>query len=200
MFIIDFLKRLASYCYKHDVLFVYYCDIEQTLRHAPPMLTELTPYACDQHNYEQLKAVLKPFPPVIGSRITRGDLAFIAAQGSRWIFRASVILGPKDYVVIGYPLHLQQGDVYMECAETIPGWRGKGIAPGMLRITMQTLLNRGYTRSFLTIAITNTSSCRAIEKGGGQRIGIITSRRLFGRWQSMYIPLTHDEQFAAVAC
>ncbi|MHB0935745.1 MAG: GNAT family N-acetyltransferase [Armatimonadota bacterium] len=200
MFILDFLKRLADYCYKRDVLFVYYCDIAQTLQQAPPMLTELTAYACDQHNYEQLRTVLKPFPPVIGGRIKRGDIAFIAAQGSKWIFRASVILGPKDYPVIGYSLHLQEQDVYMECAETIPGWRGKGIAPGMLRTTMQTLLDRGYTRSFLTIAITNTSSCRAIEKGGGQRIGLITARRLFGRWQSMYISLTEDEQFALVAC
>lgn len=199
MFIIDFLKRLASFCYKRDVLFLYYCDVAQTLQQAPPMLTDLTAYACDRENYAQVKAALKPFPPVLGPRIERGELAFIAAQGSRWIFRSIVIPGPAEYKVAGYPLRLQAHDAYMECAETIPAWRGKGVAPGMLRLTMQTLLDRGCTRSFLTIAITNTSSCRAIEKGGGKRIGIITGRRLFGRWRSMYIPLTHETEFSSIA-
>jgi hypothetical protein len=69
----------------------------------------------------------------------------------------------------------------------------------MLHVTMETLLARGYNHSFLTIAITNTSSCRAAEKGGAQRIGIISAYRLFGRWQAMYIPLTNNEQFSGIA-
>jgi len=199
MFIIDFLIRCASYCYKRDTLFVYFFDNAKTLRGAPPLPAGLAPYACDRDNLELVKTLIKPFPRMIESRIKHDNLAFFAISKSRWIFRACVVLGPKEYPIAGFPLRFTATDAYLECAETIPAWRGKGVAPGMVNITMQTLLARGYSRSFLTIAITNTSSCRAAEKGGAQRIGIISGTRLFGHWQSRYISLTVDERFACLA-
>jgi|GEM_PF-2102455 len=189
MFIIDFIKRCAAYCYKRDILFVYYCDNEKVLKTVPPMPDGLTPHVCDRDNLEQVKALVRPLPRLTEISAKRDDLAFLATRDRRWIFRSSVVLGPKEYYIAGYPLQLAATDAYLECAETIPSWRGKGIAPGMLRVTMETLLARGYTRSFLTIAITNTSSCRAIEKGGAERLGIISGHRLFGRWKTAYIPL-----------
>ena len=199
MVIWNCIRRLLSYCYKRDLLFVYCCDVAETLKKAPPMLSELVPHVCDRENLERMKTIITPFPKLIGERVQRGDLAFMAVQDSRWIFRSSVILGPNEHIVTGHAIHLGETDAYLECAETIPTWRGKGIAPGMLQITMRTLLERGYSRAFLTIAITNTSSSRAIEKGGVQRIGLISACRVLGRWWSSYIPLTNDEQFAKVA-
>jgi len=189
VFIINFLKRCASYCYKQDILFVYCCDNAQVLKTVPPMPAGLTTHVCDRDNIEQVKALVKPLPRLTETSVKRNDLALLAALGRKWIFRSSVVLGPKEYHVAGFPLRLTETDAYLEGAETIPTWRGKGVAPGMLRVTMEALLARGYTRSFLTIAITNTSSCRAIEKGGAERIGIISGHRLFGRWQAAYIPL-----------
>ena len=191
-------RRLLSFCYKHEVHYLYCCDVEQTLQTAPPSVEGLVEYVVDSTNLEEMKAVISPFPTITETYVKRGDIALMAADGSQWVFRSTMILGPRDHTVTGFPLHLSADDAYMECAETIPSWRGKGVAPGMLNITMRTLLERGYRRSFLTITTNNTASCRAVEKGGGKQIGTISSLRLLGRWKATYTPLTDEEQYTTV--
>jgi hypothetical protein len=60
----------------------------------------------------------------------------------------------------------------------------------MLRVTAEELLARGYTTGLMTIATDNHASCRAAEKGGAQRRGMLSARRRLGRW------VTHFEPFA----
>ena len=158
------------------------------------MIDGLDVHLVTRENLAQVKTVIVPFPPVIETRVRRGDLALLAAQGSQWVFRSSVVLGETIHPVTGHPLHLEPHDAYLECAETMPEWRGRGVAPGMLGPTMRELLDRGYTRALMTINIANHSSCRAAEKGGARRIGMIIAYRSFGRWHATYMPLTADNQ------
>ena len=194
----SFWQRALRFCYKRETHYLYCCDVARTLQLAPPLVNALTEYVVDAANLAEIKNVITPFPALTETYIQRGNIAFMAAQGSAWVFRSTVILGPDDHQVTGFRLHLGAHDAYLECAETIPAWRGKGVAPGMLHITMRTLLAQGYTRSFLTIASHNTASCRAVEKGGGTRIGVIASCRLFKHWRAAYTPLTDEEQYTHV--
>ena len=188
-------KRLVAFCYQREAQYIYYMDVERTFQLAPPLVEGLTEVVCDAGNLKQVKEVIKPFPDVTERYIKKGDIAFLAAQGSEWVFRSNAVMGPSIYKLIGFPLKLCQQDAFLECAETTACWRGKGVAPGMLRITMRTLLDRGIKRAFLGIATTNTFSCRAVEKGGAQRIGIISSCRVLGRRKSALTLLTDDQQF-----
>lgn len=191
-------QRCVAFGFKQENHFLYYCDIGALAQASRPLPDGLTVHICDRHNVDELLAIASPLPPIIANRIEKGDIAFIAMHGAKWVFRSSVVIGPQCHQVTGYPLHLGEHDAYLECAETAPELRGKGIAPAMMGVTMQALLARGYRRAFLTIALSNTASCRAAEKGGAQRIGLLFARRLIGHWHASYIPLTDDRQFVSV--
>ena len=182
----SFWRRLKSWCRQDVASYLYQCSTISLCSTAPPLLPGLQPCCYDRANLAREQRLLHNLPPVIEQRVAQGNLAILAVKGQEWIFRSAAVLGPRTYSVTGYPLALQADEAYLECAETVPAWRGKGIAPGMLRPTAETLLARGVTRVYLLIGVQNTASCRAAEKGGASRLGLITSRRRFGQWTSSF--------------
>ncbi|OPZ86841.1 MAG: hypothetical protein BWY76_00758 [bacterium ADurb.Bin429] len=181
-------QRVAEWFQYKDISYVYRVTLSEVTRTAPAPHPDLCMIVCDASNLFAVEQMLPRLPPIIGKYVRDGNLAFLAAIGDEWIFRSVAILGPRIYSVHGYPLALTAHDVFLEAAETHPAWRGKGVAPGMLRVTAEALIARGYTTGIMTISTDNTASCRAAEKGGAQRIGKLTAQRRFGRWHTMLEP------------
>lgn len=191
-------QRAQEWVSNTDISYLYSVSLFETLRSAPHPHPELRVIICEAANLDIVEDTLPGLPSVISSYVRRGNLAFLAATEREWVFRSLAILGPRIYPIHGYPLALTVRDVYLEAAETHPVWRGKGVAPGMLRVTAYELLERGYANAYLTISTYNTASCRAAEKGGAKRQGIITARRRLGHWDARFNrfapPLPPDEE------
>lgn len=182
----SFWQRLRTWVRQDIASYLYQCPTATLLTTAPPPFPGLDITFCDHSTLATAKADVRNLPAMIEERVQLGDMAILATRDDEWIFRSTAVLGPKVYPVTGYPLELQAHEAYLECAETLPAWRGKGVAPGMLGPTAQALLARDVTTVYLLIDVTNASSYRAAEKGGAQRIGIITSRRRYGQWVATF--------------
>ncbi len=195
----DFRQRLQHW-YRHDVeSLLYQSTTDLLLSSAPPTSPDLQVYCCDQTNLQLAKQVIVDFPKTIERRVLAGDLAILAVQDAHWVFRSTAVLGPKTYPVTGFPLTLSPREAYLEYAETVPAWRGKGVAPSMLGPTAMALLKREIEIVYLIIDITNTASCHAAVKGGAISIGRITGHRRLGRWHTDFqqiggtIPVTRQD-------
>lgn len=183
-------QRLLRWFHDEKVCYLYTCSTEMMRAAAPPPHPDLSVIVCDDLSLAAVKVIIPNFPALIESRVRRGDLALLAATPQEWVFRSTAVLGPRTYAISGYPLTLSEQDAYLEYAETIPSWRGKGVAPGMLGPTATELMQRGVTRVFMKIDTTNTASCRAAEKGGAIRLGILRARRFCGHWRAVLESLT----------
>jgi hypothetical protein len=177
--------RFCHWWQQDEVSYLYLCNVAAMREAAPAPYPGLHSYVCDAENLPLVQAVVAGLPLAFLARVAQGDLAIIAAAEGRWIFRSTAILGPQLFQMLGFPLVLTHEDAYLERAETLADWRGRGVAPGMLRITADALWARGIRNVYLTIATSNTASCKAIEKGGALRLGLIHSRRRCGRWSAL---------------
>jgi hypothetical protein len=186
--------RVKRWYWHDETSYLYLLSPAVMLAAAPPPVSGLRVHVCDRERLARVKAAIPDFPTIIEPHIRRGDLGIFAATDAGWVFRSTAVLGPKTYPIAGYPLVLSASDAYLECAETIPTWRGRGVAPGMLGPTARELVSRGVIRIYMTINVTNTASCRAAEKGGAERIGIITSRRRIGRWHVIFTQLARASE------
>ncbi|HOS42514.1 MAG TPA: hypothetical protein PK794_02380, partial [Armatimonadota bacterium] len=157
---IPFHQRVAEWVRHTDHSYVYRVALADVPHTASAPWPELCVVVCDAANLFDVEQLLPDLPPIIKKYVRDGNLAFLAAAGEEWVFRSVAILGPRLYPVHGYPLALTARDVFLEAAETHPAWRGKGVAPGMLRVTADELLARGYTCGMMTIATDNMASCR----------------------------------------
>lgn len=190
MSLTDLRQRAVAWIRNTDVSYLYSVSLFETLRTAPPPHPDIRVIICEPANLEAVEEMLSGLPPIISTLVRDGNLAFLAASGREWIFRSIAILGPRIYHIHGYPLALTVRDVFLEAAETHPAWRGKGVAPGMLRVTARELLEREFVKAYLTISTDNTSSCRAAEKGGAHRQGTLSAHRVLGRWSAQFNPLS----------
>ncbi len=181
-------QRAVEWIRNTDISYLYRVSLHESLREAPPSHPDLRVVICEPANLDAVEAMLPGLPRIISTLVRQGNLAFLAATQREWVFRSIAILGPRLYHVHGYPLALTVRDVFLEAAETHPDWRGKGVAPGMMQITARELLERQHQNAYLTISTWNTASCRAAEKTGAHRQGLISAKRYFGRWTARFDP------------
>lgn len=182
-------KKICHWLRYDEELYLYRCALATMIDTAPPMHHKITPYFGTRDNIAELQALLPALPTWIIDRVQRGDVAVLGAAGGELIFYSTAVVGPQTHETSGYPLALTAQEVLLEDAATAPGWRGQGVAPGMLRPTAEALATLGITHAYFNINIHNTASCKAAEKGGAQRTGTITVRRRFGRGASTFTPL-----------
>jgi ribosomal protein S18 acetylase RimI-like enzyme len=179
-------QRARKWLRDDDLCYLYACPLDLVLRTAPPPRPELRIVVADADTLPAEMAALPGLSPVIANYVRDGHLAILAATDSTWVFRSVAILGPRTYPMHGFPLALTHEDAYLEGAETHPEWRGRGVAPSMLSPTARELLRRGYRYMYVTVAVTNLASCKALEKGGATHQGIITAHRRLGYWRAQF--------------
>ncbi len=180
------LRQARRWMRHHEENYLYASSVEALLRHTTHLGDPLQVLVVDAHNIGFVLPRRPAFPPLFRTRVLRGDVAIMALLEEEWIFRSLAVLGPNSCPVTGYPLQLSATDAFLECAETHPAWRGKGVAPSMLFPTALELLAHGITRVFFTVDPTNAPSIRAMEKGGAERQGLIVADRWLGRWHTKY--------------
>lgn len=184
----DYWRQARRWMRHHEANYLYASSVEALLRHSAHLPDPLQVLIVDAGNLSYALPRRPVFPPLFRTRVHRGDVAIMAIYEEEWIFRSLAVIGPNSCPVTGHSLELGVHDAFLECAETHPDWRGRGVAPSMLYPTALELLSRGITRAFFTVDPDNTASIRAMEKGGARRQGLITADRLLGHWFTRFAP------------
>lgn len=80
---------------------------------------------------------------------------------------------------------LAVGEAKLVQIVVLPDARGRGIAPRLIQVSSQDLIQKGFRRAYARIWHSNTPSVRAFERAGWTRIAFVFECYPFGRRQPL---------------
>lgn len=123
-------------------------------------------------------------------RSSQGAECFVAWHEGRIVHATWVATGRVSIPYLNRDLVLENDQMYLHDAFTLPDYRGHNIAPVMFAYIMSRYLELGF-RQFVAVATVEKARRRFYEKYGGRVIGVYSCLRLW-RWQTAW-PRTSNE-------
>lgn len=115
---------------------------------------------------------------LVRERLGDGHDLWIVVEGDRLAFACWVLRSRAS--VFGAPgggATMPSGAVQLEDSIASPDFRGRGVAPGAWSGVADVLAGEGVQRMFTKVDVTNTASCRAVEKAGFREVAVMHLRR-----------------------
>ncbi len=173
------MKTLTTFCRRVVVLARWLDDpIPHRPARLPVVIAMLT---------EKDLAAYSSFRPDQGekeiqARLARGDQCFAASYEGRIVHAAWVATGRVYVPYLRRDLILQSGDIYLHDFDTLPGYRGHGLAQAGGVHVLQHYRQQGYRRDVAVVAVDNKIGLRLGRAAGYHTIGLYGCVR-FGPWQ-----------------
>lgn len=108
-----------------------------------------------------------------------GSHAYAAFDGERIVGVCFYWFGERYRTRNFWPL--KEGEVKLVQIVVLPDARGRGIAPCLIRASVQDLAQKGFHRAYARIWHSNTPSLRAFERAGWRRIAFVFECHPFRR-------------------
>jgi GNAT superfamily N-acetyltransferase len=128
---------------------------------------------------------------VVARNLRNGALFWIIRLDNRPVgYRFSACQGPAIRREFPF-LPVQEDEAIVFGGETLPAYRGQGIAPAAIESMLDRLAQNGIKQAYVCCEKSNAASVRSLEKTRFQLLGKARMIRLFGRsWAFRRRPLT----------
>ncbi len=172
--------RLLSQLFHYRAIRCVWVDLEEW-RHVSDETVAVEARPLDA---EEIKAQAKEIgedPEEVDRTFAAGVEAFGALKGGSiasclWVSPHPPALDDE------FALEFEGRLAYFYKAFTLPGYRGLGLMPGVLRAALESCASRGYQGAVACIDIANRPSCKAFGSAGFKTIATIRFAKVFGRY------------------
>ena len=116
---------------------------------------------------------------------------FFKKGATLWIAKIDQQIVGLCWTLIGgfdgfYSMPMTSRDAIYLAAEVFPEFRGQAIASALRLLIYSQLRQHGVARVFVKLHVANVSSLRSVAKTNNQRIGIVRTFRIFGKYITIW--------------